>query len=1038
MSKLRILSKSLTCALAASALLLGLNPPAQAGMQAHLAPYSKDTQGLFVVKIEPSKWAQALKDQTDLKDLIEQVNQQIQQNLGEGSFWDLLMNLGEHLSLAYQPWAEQPVLMFNLDLRSGARAEALLQRVYTQEQQGQGEGSMTLRHFGPQAYYSVSLDQDDELLQELELAVVGNHIYGTVGSAAGAPARLKNMLYLQAVIAPESALKLANQKLFKPVRQQFKNEDFWAYADLQNLLPLMQDEKLAESLGLKGLDANSPALQDVLHYYRGLGLGLNTEGHKTSVSAYLSHDLPHLTPFQRQYLQDHLPGKPSQQVQAELLAKIPQDAVLLGSGGHLKAYLQTPIPTDAKWPEAASNLMQGPERMQAFAKALNLDLEQDVLPALNGGSAFALFWDQHRMMPQVAMLLGLQPERAEAFEQTLSQKLELNFDFLAEKGESIEQRAKTSMVKANMYTLQTIVETYGVDYGGVYPADISTLKTVASDPEAYPYWHDFKNPLTREAGLGKSLRDYAEFQADPAQVGTVYYEGRGSKGPDGQFEAYVIYGYGLDGKLYALTGDDDMGLVNLEPKSALPVLKNDLPKPLPQAPAQPPHPQFLSEYHGSRMYRLPMDAEFAQAMDFGAAVQRAKLSSLKANMFTLQTIVETYGVDSGGTYANSIKTLKTAAEDESQGTSAYWMDFSNPMTEQKGLGQSVADYSALKRDGSQVGMVFYAPRSPESDDKGQTSYTHYVIYGYGSDGQLYALSDDPSQIQSLDSDASLPVVEKNLKVADSEPQGPYLDPVFARQGNILVLAQTPEILKRILDQKPHSHALVQRWQTQTGANQESHFLFNLQNLKPRLEKLAQDMDEEDAKLFGPLMNNLAQSQGLYSFVREEPAGSLWKLILDLDLSQVPWDELIKPNLDTDAHDEALTAPALDGSESEQAQNYSVMANMHTVQTMVEIYGVDYGGVYPSELKTLEMAAKDTTQGTSPYWKELTNPYTQESGPDATLMKYKDYSPDPKYKGRVLYAPDAQDDTPTKYWIYGTDGEGKLLTRKKQVFVLSNS
>lgn len=55
-------------------------------------------------------------------------------------------------------------------------------------------------------------------------------------------------------------------------------------------------------------------------------------------------------------------------------------------------------------------------------------------------------------------------------------------------------------IKANMHTLQTMVETYAVDWGGEYPPNLTALKADASLP-AKAYWKAFANPLpvkTRE------------------------------------------------------------------------------------------------------------------------------------------------------------------------------------------------------------------------------------------------------------------------------------------------------------------------------------------------------------------------------------------------------------------------------------------------------------------------------------------------------------------------------------------------------------
>ncbi|MEZ0375069.1 MAG: type II secretion system protein [Candidatus Sericytochromatia bacterium] len=69
-----------------------------------------------------------------------------------------------------------------------------------------------------------------------------------------------------------------------------------------------------------------------------------------------------------------------------------------------------------------------------------------------------------------------------------------------------QDRAKLSSVKANMHTLQTIVETYAVDWGGVYAANVAGLKTEAT-VVGREYWKDFSNPFTGTSGLGASYND---------------------------------------------------------------------------------------------------------------------------------------------------------------------------------------------------------------------------------------------------------------------------------------------------------------------------------------------------------------------------------------------------------------------------------------------------------------------------------------------------------------------------------------------------
>lgn len=57
---------------------------------------------------------------------------------------------------------------------------------------------------------------------------------------------------------------------------------------------------------------------------------------------------------------------------------------------------------------------------------------------------------------------------------------------------SAQDRAKISSVKANMHTAQTTLETYAVDWGGLYPTGVTALKTEA---DAKKYWKELKNPF---------------------------------------------------------------------------------------------------------------------------------------------------------------------------------------------------------------------------------------------------------------------------------------------------------------------------------------------------------------------------------------------------------------------------------------------------------------------------------------------------------------------------------------------------------------
>ncbi|MEZ0371941.1 MAG: type IV pilin protein [Candidatus Sericytochromatia bacterium] len=120
--------------------------------------------------------------------------------------------------------------------------------------------------------------------------------------------------------------------------------------------------------------------------------------------------------------------------------------------------------------------------------------------------------------------------------------------------------------------------------------------------------------------------------------------------------------------------------------------------------------------------------------NFIGAQDRAKISSVKANMHTLQTIVETYAVDWGGVYAPSVAGLKAEATIAGR---EYWKEFSNPFSGQSGSGKSYTDAPAAvdATTGTATGMA--------SANAGLTLYnqistgsaiTKYYVYGLDKAG----------------------------------------------------------------------------------------------------------------------------------------------------------------------------------------------------------------------------------------------------------------------------------------------------------------
>lgn len=112
---------------------------------------------------------------------------------------------------------------------------------------------------------------------------------------------------------------------------------------------------------------------------------------------------------------------------------------------------------------------------------------------------------------------------------------------------------------------------------------------------------------------------------------------------------------------------------------------------------------------------------------------------------------------------------------------------------------------------------------------------------------------------------------------------------------------------------------------------------------------------------------------------------------------------------------------------------SVKANAHTLQTMLETYAVDFKGIYPPNIKALEIEAK---KNVNPYWKELKNPFNANT--NTALDNFNELSK--KVDGTVLYVPVINKNYEVvKYFIYGVDKNGKSLKEKgNEIFYLTNS
>ncbi|MEK7433908.1 MAG: hypothetical protein AABZ74_12295 [Cyanobacteriota bacterium] len=121
-----------------------------------------------------------------------------------------------------------------------------------------------------------------------------------------------------------------------------------------------------------------------------------------------------------------------------------------------------------------------------------------------------------------------------------------------------------------------------------------------------------------------------------------------------------------------------------------------------------------------------------------ADFKRAKLASVKSNMHTFQTMLETYSVDENKHYPKNVEELENCAKNKSNWSGQYWKDFKSPFSEETGKGVSYDNYHGvlLKQnvDLSSIrisGCVYY---SPVINKKGEV--LKYFIYGSGKIGEI--------------------------------------------------------------------------------------------------------------------------------------------------------------------------------------------------------------------------------------------------------------------------------------------------------------
>ncbi len=107
-----------------------------------------------------------------------------------------------------------------------------------------------------------------------------------------------------------------------------------------------------------------------------------------------------------------------------------------------------------------------------------------------------------------------------------------------------------------------------------------------------------------------------------------------------------------------------------------------------------------------------------------------KRSALKANIYTLQTMLENYAIQHQGVYPKSLQALEQAAQKE-----GYWLPFRNPYANEMDSMILFSSDTLEKMNWNDrpewEGFAIYTPESVKN-----ASIKHYCLYGIEKDGRF--------------------------------------------------------------------------------------------------------------------------------------------------------------------------------------------------------------------------------------------------------------------------------------------------------------
>lgn len=112
------------------------------------------------------------------------------------------------------------------------------------------------------------------------------------------------------------------------------------------------------------------------------------------------------------------------------------------------------------------------------------------------------------------------------------------------------------------------------------------------------------------------------------------------------------------------------------------------------------------------------------------------------------------------------------------------------------------------------------------------------------------------------------------------------------------------------------------------------------------------------------------------------------------------------------------------------------SNMLVLRSLVEIYGSRHKGNFP---RNIEELYEDAMKADPPYWKDIINPYSKQSGMGISIQN--DLDKGPKKAGGVGYypvenRPPHEHNPPRAYYIYGYNVKGDKIQVNGKVMYLN--